>query len=185
MNIFHVFPIAVALAMDAFAVSVTAGMALGKVTARQRRKVALYFGTFQGGMPVIGWLAGQSVRRYMAALDHWIAFGLLLAIGLKMLLDSLRGRRLPDPEEVLRPTRMLLLSMATSVDALAVGVTFAMLGVEIWAACLVIGIVTGVLCAVGIEIGEHGGARLGRSAQVLGGALLCLIGIRILLQHLT
>jgi len=184
VNIFHVFPIAIGLAMDAFAVSVGAGMALETVSGRERLKVALYFGVFQGCMPVIGWLAGQSVRRYITSWDHWVAFGLLMAIGLKMLLDPLRKKRLPAPEDVLKTGRMLLLSLATSMDALAVGVSFAMLGVEIWAAAILIGIVTGVLCAVGIEIGEHAGAHLGKSAEIAGGAVLCFIGAKILLEHL-
>jgi len=178
--------IAVGLAMDAFAVSVSLGSSVRRVNKRHTLSVALWFGGFQGGMPVLGWLAGQSVRSYVVAWDHWVAFGLLTLIGSKMIVDSLLGRGAAGGAEVPGAGRLLVLGLATSVDALAVGVSLAMLRVRIWEPAIVIGIVTGVLSALGIELGEHVlGARLGKYAHLAGGAAVCGIGVKILVEHLV
>jgi putative Mn2+ efflux pump MntP len=185
MTLPYILMIAVGLAADAFAVSLAEGMALHTVTPRHTARVALHFGGFQGVMPVLGWLAGSSLRAYMASVDHWIAFGLLVLIGGKMLLDALTGFETGRMREPSRGARLIGLSIATSIDAFAVGVSLAMLGVRIWQPAIVIGLVTGVLCGIGIQIGDRVGARLGKWAEVAGGAVLCLIGLEILVSHLS
>ena len=181
----HILLIAVGLAADAFAVSLAEGMALHTVTPRHTVRVAFHFGLFQGVMPVLGWLAGSSLRAYMASVDHWIAFGLLVFIGGKMLLDALTGFETGEVREPSRGARLIGLSIATSIDALAVGVSLAMLEVLIWQPAIVIGLVTGVLCGIGIQIGDKVGSRLGKWAEVAGGAVLCLIGLEILIKHMS
>jgi putative Mn2+ efflux pump MntP len=185
MTLPHILLIAVGLAADAFAVSLAEGMALRTVTPRHTARVAIHFGGFQGVMPVLGWLAGSSLRAYMASVDHWIAFGLLVFIGGKMLLDALTGFETGKVRPPSRGPRLVGLSIATSIDALAVGVTLAMLEVTIWQPAIIIGLVTGVLCGIGIQIGDRVGARLGKWAEAGGGAVLCLIGVEILISHMS
>ena len=147
--------------------------------------LSLHFGGFQAAMPVIGWLAGKSVRVYIAAYDHWVAFGILLAIGAKMTVDALRRRAVPEAGgNLLRHGELLMLSLATSIDALAVGVSIAMLRVQIWAPAIVTGVVTGALSAVGLELGDRIGRRFGQAAEAFGGLLLCALGLKILSEHL-
>jgi putative Mn2+ efflux pump MntP len=138
-------------------------------------------------MPVVGWLAGRSLAGFIGAFDHWVAFGLLAFLGAKMVLDSLTGfetgeARLRRPS---REARLIILSVATSIDALAVGLSLALLGVQILEPALVIGVVTAVLCAVGIKMGDRIGVHLGHWAEACGGAILCLIGLSILAEHLS
>ncbi len=177
--------IAIGLAMDAFAVSIAVGLSLKEVSLRQTLRLAYHFGLFQALMPIIGWLAGRSVERWIGPVDHWIAFGLLSAIGGKMIYEALKG----DVEEVERkdPTKgasLVVLSVATSIDALAVGLSLALLGVEIWYPALVIGLVALVFTAVGLHLGKRFGALLGRRMEIVGGVILIAIGVRILLEHL-
>jgi putative Mn2+ efflux pump MntP len=184
MNLVQVVLIAVGLSADAFAVSVAEGVALREVPRGHALRVALHFGGFQAIMPVVGWLAGTSMRAAIAAFDHWVAFGLLVIIGLRMLVASLRPQPEAGEREPSRGARLLALSVATSVDALAVGVSLSMLEVTIWEPALIIGAVTGVLCATGIELGDRVGSRLGRRAEALGGAILCAIGVKVLVEHI-
>jgi len=184
MTLPALFLIAVGLAMDAFAVSVAEGIALEKVTHSHTARVALHFGLFQAVMPVLGWLAGTSLRGFVGGLDHWIAFGLLVLIGGEMMVDTFLGFETGEVRQPSRGPRLILLSIATSIDALAVGVSLAMVGVNVWEPALVIGVVTGVLCAAGMELGGRVGPRLEHGAEFIGGAILCIIGIRILLEHL-
>jgi putative Mn2+ efflux pump MntP len=184
MSLIHVLLIAVGLAADAFAVSVAEGVALHRVTHRHTLRVALHFGAFQGAMPILGWLAGNSLRQFIGAFDHWVAFGLLVLIGGKMLADTVLGFETGEPRGPSRGARLIGLSIATSVDALAVGVSLAMLEVPIWEPAVIVGIVTGALCAVGIQLGDRIGATLGRWAELCGGVMLCLVGAKILAEHL-
>jgi putative Mn2+ efflux pump MntP len=184
MAVWKVCLIALGLAMDAFAVSVAEGVALHKVTRTHTLRIAAYFGLFQGTMPVIGWLAGQSLQGIIGVWDHWIAFGLLALIGGKMIADWAFGFETGEPREPSRGLRLISLSIATSLDALAVGVSLALLEVEIATAAILIGVITGILCAVGIQSGDRIGSRTGRWAELLGGGILCLIGAKILVQHL-
>ncbi len=184
MSHFAVFLIAIGLAMDAFAVSVAEGIALERVTHGHTVRVAIHFGVFQAAMPLIGWLAGTSLRAYIAGFDHWVAFGLLTLIGGKMILDTVFGFEIARPREPSKGARLIALSIATSIDALAVGVSLAMIEVNLWEPIVVIGLVTGVLCVVGIRLGDRVGARLERGAELFGGLVLCVIGAKILLEHL-
>ena len=178
--------IAIGLAMDAFAVSIAAGLTLKTVDARQTFRLAWHFGLFQALMPIIGWLAGLSIEHWIAPVDHWIAFGLLAVIGGKMIYEALKDA---DDDEVRRgdPTKgwsLVLLSIATSIDALAVGLSLALLGVSIWWPAVVIGLVAGAFTVVGMQLGTRFGALLGRRMEVVGGIVLIAIGVKILFEHL-
>jgi len=177
--------IALGLAMDCFAVAAGASVTLHRVTARQTFRLAFYFGLFQFLMPVLGWLAGFSVADMMADYDHWVAFGLLTFIGGKVIFLALREKggevQANDPT---RGASLVMLSVATSIDALAVGFSFAMLGVRVWGPSAVIGLVSGAVTVIGMEVGSRLGAHFGRRVEILGGLLLIAIGIKILLQHI-
>jgi len=178
--------IAIGLAMDAFAVSIGVGLTLQQVSPRQTFRLSYHFGLFQALMPIIGWVAGRSLVEWIAPVDHWIAFGLLAAIGGKMIYEALTAR---GQESVRKdPTKgasLVILSIATSIDALAVGLSLALLGVGIWYPALVIGLVALVFTAVGLHLGKRFGALFGRRMEVLGGVVLIGIGLRILIEHLT
>lgn len=177
--------IAIGLAMDAFAVSIGAGLTLKEVTPRHTFRLAWHFGLFQALMPIVGWLAGTSISRWISPIDHWIAFALLVAIGAKMIYEAVREGA--DETERADPTRgwsLIVLSVATSIDALAVGLSLAFLKVSIWWPAVVIGIVAAAFTAVGLQLGKRFGALLGRRMEVLGGLILIAIGVKILLEHL-
>jgi putative Mn2+ efflux pump MntP len=174
--------LALCLGMDAFAVSLAAGLGLREVNGGHVIRLSLHFGFFQFLMPVLGWLAGLTVNQWISAFDHWLAFGLLAAIGAKMIWEA-------SHDEVQRanrgdPTRgwmLLTLSVAVSLDALAVGLSLAFLEVSVWMPSVVIGVVAAGLTAVGILFGSRLGLRFGQWAERLGGLLLIGIGVRILL----
>jgi len=171
--------------MDALAVAIATGIALGKVSGRQTFRLSWHFGLFQFLMPVIGWLAGLSVERYLSGYDHWLAFGLLGFIGGKMIYEALRGRE--GEKAVSDPTRgisLVLLSVATSVDALAVGLSLGVMRIRIWYPAVVIGLVAGCLTAAGMHLGAPLGNRFGRKMELLGGLVLIGIGCNILYRHL-
>jgi putative Mn2+ efflux pump MntP len=178
--------IAVGLAMDAFAVSIGAGLTLRTVDARQTFRLAWHFGLFQALMPVLGWLAGRSVARWIAPVDHWIAFGLLAVIGAKMIYEALKhGHGDAQRTDPTKGWSLVLLSVATSIDALAVGLSLALLEVDIWYPAVVIGLVAGAFTAVGMQLGTRFGALLGRRMEVVGGVILIAIGVQILVEHLS
>lgn len=186
MSTVEIIALAVALAMDAFAVAVAAGVTLRQVSGRQTFRLAWHFGLFQALMPVLGWAAGLTVQDRIASLDHWVAFGLLLLIGGRMILGAVRdgGDEVSNPE----PTKgwsLVMLSVATSIDALAVGLSLAMLRVTVWYPALVIGVVAGVFTAGGLHLGGYVGRRLpvARYAGLVGGVVLVLIGLRVLHEH--
>ena len=185
MSTLTLIGIAIGLAMDAFAVAIGAGLTLKEVTPRQTFRLAWHFGLFQAFMPVLGWLAGHTVANWIGPIDHWIAFGLLAVIGGKMIYEALRH----EDEERARadPTKgwsLVLLSVATSIDALAVGLSLALLNVSIWWPAVVIGLVAGAFTTLGLQLGKRFGALLGRRMEVVGGVILIGIGVRILLGHL-
>ena len=185
MSLVEILALAVGLALDAFAVSLAAGAAGHAAGPRPAFRLAFHFGLFQFMMPVLGWYAGSLVAARIAAADHWVAFGLLLWVGVRMI----RSGRDPDPAPVRadmsRGWTLVGLSVATSIDALAVGLSLAMLGVAIWYPSAVIGVVTCVLSLVGLRMGGRLGARFGQRAELVGGGVLILIGLRILVVHLT
>ncbi len=185
MDLLSIFAIALALAMDAFAVALATGLALERLTGRHLFRLGFHFGLFQAMMPVIGWLAGLTVQRWIAAYDHWLAFGLLAFIGGKMIHEALDRDAAEDRRS--DPTRgmnLVLLSIATSIDALAVGLTLAVLRVDVWLPALVIGLVAGILTVAGMLLGRRIGALWGPRIEVAGGLVLIGIGLKILCEHL-
>ena len=183
MDLLTIFLIAVGLAMDAFAVSIAKGMTIS----RQRRKFALLLGGFFGGfqmlMPAIGWLVGLSFKDIIMGVDHWIAFGLLVFIGGKMIYDSTR-KDLDKKDERLRLHSILILAIATSIDALMVGLSFAFLNTSILEPILVIGLITFILSIIGFFFGCGLGRVFGNKIKIVGGLILIMIGLRILLEHI-
>ena len=183
MGIFELFMTALALSMDAFAVALVKGLTLRRV--RHVFVIALFFGGFQALMPLLGWLLGQRWEQHVVAYDHWIALILLGFIGGKMIVGSLRGGEGDDSAaDTLRVRELLLLSVATSIDALAVGITFAFLRVRILLSVALIGATTFTLSAAGVVLGKKCGAKVTRGAEIFGGSALILIGVKILLEHL-
>jgi len=196
--------IAVGLSMDAFAVSITIGLAVQKTSLKKMLTVGAYFGGFQAGMPIIGYLVASFFADLIVSYDHWIAFALLCFLGGKMIAGGLKDDKTADknkpvtydsslePDEKkqgtqeasLKPTRMLPLALATSIDALAVGVSFAFLRVSILPAITLIGIVTLMISMAGVKIGNMFGTKFKTKAEIAGGIILILIGLKILLEHL-
>lgn len=178
---------AIALSMDAVAVSLCCGLtSRGRMTPWQMLRVGLCFGGFQALMPALGFLLGQSIHRYIAAIDHWVAFGLLAFIGGRMLWEQWKNRHEPDcpPRDLTKLSNLLLMSIATSIDALAVGLGLAMTEVKMLPTILTIGVVTFVLCMVAILVGRSAKGVFARYANVLGGLILVIIGTTILIEHL-
>lgn len=188
MGFIELFLLGVGLAMDAFAVSICKGLKMKKVNLKHCFVIALFFGGFQALMPFIGWLLGKQFERYITSIDHWIAFFLLAVIGGKMIVDVLteKGEEevCPSCVERLDIKELFLLAIATSIDALAVGITFAFLQVSIVPAITIIGIVTFVISAAGVFIGNIFGSKYKKKAELVGGIILVLIGVKILLDHL-
>ena len=185
MELFELTLIALGLSMDAFAVSMCKGMSMSRLSLRNATIIALFFGGFQAGMPLWGWLLGKQFERYITSIDHWIAFGLLTLIGGKMVIEVFEKDQCPSRNgDSLNIKELLLLSVATSIDALAVGVTFAFLQVSIVPAVSLIGIVTFLLSFAGVCIGNQFGIRLKSKAELAGGIVLILMGLKILLEHL-
>jgi len=172
--------------MDAFAVSIVAGLTIEQLTHRHVFRLSFHFGLFQFMMPVLGWLAGRSVAEHVGAYDHWVAFALLVTIGGKMLWEFRSASGVPENRgDPTRGLMLITLSVATSMDALAVGVSMAFLGISIWAPSVVIGIVAAGMTVTGILFGTRLGRRGGRWALLVGGLVLIGIGARILISHLS
>lgn len=183
MGLIELFLIAVGLSMDAFAVSVCKGLAMPKCTFKKAAIVGLWFGGFQALMPAIGYVLGAQFQETIASIDHWIAFVLLALIGGNMIHEALDN----DEEEAdasLDVKPMFLLAVATSIDALAIGITFAFLKVNIIPAVCFIGIVTFIISFAGVKIGNVFGARYKNKAEIVGGVIFILLGLKILLEHL-
>ena len=183
MSIIELFLIAVGLSMDAFAVSICKGLSIGKIKKTDMVIVGLYFGGFQAIMPLMGYFIGSQFKDYITAVDHWIAFGLLLIIGANMIRESF-SKETDAASNSLCFKTMLPLAIATSIDALAVGVSFAFLEVNIVWAVLLIGVVTFILSTVGVKVGSTFGTKYKAKAELAGGIILILIGTKILLEHL-
>jgi len=176
--------LALALAMDAFAVALGTGTVLARLTGRHLFRLGFHFGLFQALMPVIGWLAGQSVIQWVEAWDHWIAFGLLGLIGGRMIFEACSDGEKPGDRDPTRGMSLIMLSIATSIDALAVGFSLSVIGVSIWMPALVIGLVAGTLTVAGMLLGDRIGSRWGSLVEILGGLVLIAIGIKVLAEHL-
>lgn len=183
MQLLELFLVAVGLSMDALAVSICKGLSVSRVRPRHALAVGLYFGGFQALMPLIGYLLGIRFQTLISTFDHWIAFVLLALIGLNMIRES-RSEESEQMDAAFGPRAMLPLAVATSIDALAIGVTFAFLDVEIIPAVVLIGCVTCVISVCGIYFGRLVGERFQSHAEAAGGAVLVLLGVKILLEHL-
>jgi putative Mn2+ efflux pump MntP len=185
MPFWTIFLISIGLAMDCFAVSLGVGTAGTATGVRPTFRLFYHFGLFQGGMTLLGWLAGKTVVTYIASVDHWVAFGLLVFVGVRMLRSGLQKDgetpAIPDPS---RGLTLVMLSVATSIDALAVGLSLALLSVNVLWAALLIGGVSAVLSLVGLTLGNQLGLRFGKSMEVLGGVILIVIGLRVVITHL-
>ena len=182
MRTWELFVIAIGLSMDAFATSVCKGLTVKKTTYKELLITGLWFGGFQALMPSIGYLLGSGFQELIANIDHWIAFTLLVIIGINMIREAFA----PDEEEAssFSIKAMFPLAVATSIDALAVGVTFAFLKVNIVAAASFIGATTFIISAIGVKIGSVFGSRFRKPSEILGGVILILMGLKILLEHL-
>ncbi|MEW6440076.1 MAG: manganese efflux pump MntP family protein [bacterium] len=185
MNGWYVIGIAFGLAMDAFAVAIAAGLSLGRLQGRQVFRLAFHFGLFQFLMPVLGWLAGQTLVRWIAAVDHWIAFAVLAFIGGRMIRDSFHDEDREARDDPTRGWLLVTLSVATSIDALAVGLSLAFLRVSIWMPSVVIGVVAAAMTILGMAFGTRLGAGFGRWAERAGGLVLIGIGLRVVASHLS
>jgi putative Mn2+ efflux pump MntP len=184
MNDLELIGIAFGLGMDACAVAAATGVSLRKVTGHHVFRLAWHFGLFQFLMPILGWLAGRSAAAFVQTWDHWIAFGLLLLIGGKMLYEAgFRGEEELFHKDPTRGWSLVGLSVATSIDALAVGASLAFLNVTIWIPAIIIGLVAGLLTLLGIRFGQKLGAKFGRKLEFAGGLVLWGIGVKILLEH--
>ena len=183
MGLPELFILAVGLSMDAFAVSVCKGLAMPKITLRRTFIVGAWFGGFQALMPAVGYVLGVQFRDKITAVDHWIAFLLLGVIGANMIKEALSGE-CENESDSLDVRTMFLLAVATSIDALAVGITFAFLKVHIIAAVSFIGVTTFAISAAGVKIGNVFGTKYKSKAELAGGIILILLGIKILLEHL-
>ena len=183
MNLFTLFLIAVGLSMDAFAVSICKGLALQKIKPIHMVIVGIWFGGFQALMPLIGYIVGRQFENVIKSVDHWIAFVLLVLIGLNMIKESLSKDDEPESASLTFKS-MFVLSVATSIDALAMGVSFAFLGVSIIPAISFIGVTTFLLSGVGLKIGSIFGTKYKSKAEFSGGVILILMGIKILIEHL-
>ncbi len=181
MKLWELFLLAVGLSMDAFAVSICKGLSVKKATVKEAATAGIYFGGFQALMPILGYFLGISFQSLIADIDHWIAFVLLSLIGIQMIRESKGEENVNSSFGV---KEMIPLAVATSIDALAVGVTFAFLQVEMIPAVCMIGCVTFLFSAVGIWIGNLFGKRYKTRAEIMGGLILILIGLKILIEHL-
>ena len=183
MSILEIVLLSIGLSMDAFAVAISKGLAMNKMNWKKATKIGIYFGIFQMGMPIIGYVVGIGFSSFVQKVDHWIAFVLLSFIGMKMILESI------EEEETLNDRvdfgTMLVLSIATSIDALSVGITLAFLNIQnISLACSLIGIITFIISEIGVKIGNKFGCGYGKKADFIGRIILIFLGFRILIEHL-
>lgn len=186
MSFISLIVVALALGIDAFAVAMAAGMTNGKLLIRPVFRMSFHFGLFQAIMPVIGWFAGVAIYSIISSFDHWIAFGLLVCIGIKMIVESFKNQS--DDKKTKDPTRgwsLVWLSVATSIDALAVGLSLAVLGQDIVMPAIMIGLVAALMTIAGMTAGRVLGGVMGKRVEAFGGIVLVSIGIKILVEHMT
>ena len=185
MNIFELLLIAVGLSMDAFSVSICKGLTTQRFSWRTALACGLWFGSFQALMPVVGYFLGAQFQEMIETYAHWIAFGLLFLIGTNMIREAVWGKKEKDENNgFLDFKTMFLLAIATSIDALAIGVSFACIQVNIWIAISIIGVITFLFSILGVKIGNVFGSKYEKSAEIIGGIILIIIGLKILFEHL-
>lgn len=186
MGILELVLVAIGLSMDAFAVAVCQGLSMDRLNYKKSVIVALYFGVFQALMPIIGWLLGVNFESYIVNIDHWIAFILLSIIGIQMIIESRKNEDIKiSKNDSINHKELLLLAIATSIDALTVGITFAFLKVSIIKSISIIGISTFILSILGVIIGNRFGLKYKNTSECIGGIILILIGLKVLLEHLN
>jgi putative Mn2+ efflux pump MntP len=185
MLLIEILLLAVGLAMDACVVSAGAGASGRSTGGRATFRLGFHFGLFQFLMPIVGWFAGLTIAGAMAAVDHWIAFVLLAIVGGRMIRSGLKGEDDKFASDPSKGWSLVMLSIATSIDALAVGFSLAMIGVDIWFPAVVIGLVTAAMSVAGLRLGAGLGARFGHRMEVVGGVILIFVGVRIVFEHLT
>ncbi|MFP4029057.1 MAG: manganese efflux pump MntP family protein [Candidatus Brocadiia bacterium] len=183
MSLFTVIMVAIGLSADAFAVSIAEGITIHEVRMHHIARIAVVFGLFQGLMPILGWSGGLQLKSFVSGAGPWIAFGLLTIIGSKMVIDAIFGTETEGRGRGSRGVRLMLLGVATSLDALAVGVSIALLGTAIWIPATVMGLITAFLSAIAVYAGDRIGTKLGRKAEIVGGVVLLAIAVKTLLQH--
>jgi putative Mn2+ efflux pump MntP len=183
MPFITIFLIAISMAMDAFAVSLASGVKIGPGP-RPLFRIAFHFGLFQALLPILGWFFGSTIEPYVKHFDHWIAFGLLAFVGIRMVRSGFSKGEDESPHDPSRGLTMVLLSIVVSIDAFAVGLSLGLLGVAIWTPALVIGLVTSALSLIGLRAGNGFGKKYGKPVEVLGGLVLIGIGVRIVISHL-
>jgi putative Mn2+ efflux pump MntP len=176
--------IALSLSFDTFAVSLSCGIQRKTILFVQALKIAVVMALFQGGLPVAGYFLGSAVSGYVEAVDHWIAFAVLLVLGVRMIIEGVSDSRKSESRDITSLNVMIALAIGTSIDAFAVGVTFAFLDTHILYAAIIIGAVTFIASMVAIRLGKSAGSRLGTKVEVAGGIILIIIGIKILYEHL-
>lgn len=182
MGLLEISLIGIGLAMDAFAVSICKGLAMKKFDLKKAIIIGLYFGIFQMLMPTLGYILGGTFQDLVTSIDHWVAFFLLSAIGINMIINSLKKEE--NANDSVDFKTMFVLAIATSIDALAVGITFAFFEINLMEAVSIIGIITFVLSVVGVKIGNKFGGKMKGKAEIMGGVILILMGIKILIEHL-
>jgi len=184
MEPLSIFFLALGLSVDSFAASVCSGLAIHKIRFHQALKIALFLAIFQGGMPIIGWFLGWELREYIREFDHWIAFILLLGLGSKMIYESLKNE---EGNNAFNPLKLMVLvgiSIATSIDALVIGFSMALIDILIWIPAIIIASVTFIASMLGMLIGKKVGNNMSKKFEIAGGIVLILIGLRILIEHL-
>ncbi len=184
MDYFSITAIALGLSFDTFAVSLSYGVIQSKIFFRQAARIAIVFAIFQGGLTVAGYFLGSIISESLKAADHWIALGLLAFLGLKMIIEGLRRNENKKAKDYSKPAMLVTIAIGTSIDAFAVGVSFAFLDVKIWVASIIIGTVTFLASMTAIRIGKSAGERLGNKVEIVGGLILIAIGIKIFLEHI-
>jgi manganese efflux pump family protein len=185
MNPVTISLLSIGLAADAFAVSISSGLFIKNIKINKALTIAIAFGIFQGLMPLLGWALAVGFQSLISSVDHWIAFGLLSFLGIKMIRESLQEEEEEKPFNPLDPQTLLVMSIATSIDALAAGVSLAVLRDPILSISAIIGLVTFAFCFVGVYVGHHFGKAIASKAEILGGSILIGIGSKILFEHLT
>jgi putative Mn2+ efflux pump MntP len=185
MDLVTITGIALGLSFDSFAVSLSCGVIESGIRFRNAMRVAFILALFQGGLTVLGYFLGSTVSQHIEKYDHWVAFGFLTILGARMVIEGLKEDDKREPADFTRWTVLLTMAVGTSIDAFAVGISFAFLRVQIWIAGIIIGIVTFLASMTAIRIGKSAGSRLGSRVEILGGLILAAIGIRILIEHLT
>lgn len=184
MDYIIIFLVAVGLCFDTFAVSISSGIAKQEIVFKDALKIALTLAFFQSAMPLAGWSLGEQVKQYISEFDHWIAFGILVVLGIKMILESFKNE---DEKEFnpLNPWILISMAIATSLDALAVGISFSMISIPILISVLIIGFVTFIASMLGILFGKKTGKSFGKKIEIAGGIILIAIGTKILIEHIA